>query len=417
MRTANRSKGVVVLGSTGSVGASTLDVLARHKNRYQVIGLAANKNVNSMMKQCKTLFPKFAVMFDDKAALELESNCRREGLETEVLSGESGIRYIAALEDADIVMAAIVGAAGLLPALDAVRGGKRVLIANKEPLVMLGGLFVQEARRAGATILPIDSEHNAIFQCLPLSCSNGLPIPDKPSNYGIRKIILTASGGPFRDCQLEELRYVTPEQACNHPNWVMGKKISVDSATMMNKGLEIIEACWLFNLKPENVDVVIHPQSIVHSLVEYIDGSILAHLGSPDMRIPIAHALAWPERIASGSQTLNLCDLGTLDFQPPQLERFPCLRIAREVAHRGGTAPAIANAANEVAVDLFLAGELQFTAIPRLIADTLENVTASDVCDMESVLEADAKARIFAQQKISTGLWRQNINHSGATVP
>ena len=417
MSTMNQSQGVVVLGSTGSVGASTLDVLARHKNRYQVIGLAANNNVNAMMEQCKTFFPKFAVMLNDKAALELESNCRRDGLATRVLNGESGIRHIAALEDADIVMAAIVGAAGLLPALDAVRAGKRVLIANKEPLVMLGGLFVEEARRSGATILPIDSEHNAIFQCLPVSCSGGIPIPDDPSTYGISKIILTASGGPFLDCQLKELRHVTPEQACSHPNWVMGKKISVDSATMMNKGLEVIEACWLFNLKPENVDVVIHPQSIVHSLVEYMDGSILAQLGSPDMRIPIAHALAWPERISSGAPTLNLCDLGSLDFQPPQLERFPCLRIAREVAHRGGTAPAIANAANEVAVELFLAGELQFTAIPWLISETLDHVVASDVCDLESVLEADAKARVFAQQKMGRGSWGQNINCGGATVP
>jgi 1-deoxy-D-xylulose-5-phosphate reductoisomerase len=397
-----QSLGVVVLGSTGSVGVSTLDVLAQHQARFHVVALAAHRNVNVLFEQCLLHQPEFAVLADDDAADELNTRVKQAGLDINILSGAAGVRRVAALGNADVVMAAVVGAAGLLPALDAVQAGKRVLIANKEPLVMLGGLFVREARRSGATILPIDSEHNAIFQCLPASCGSGIPISDGPSSYGVNKVILTASGGPFRDCSIEELEHVTPEQACLHPNWVMGKKISVDSATMMNKGLEIIEATCLFGLSPKMVDVVIHPQSIVHSLVEYVDGSVLAQLANPDMRIPIAHALAWPGRMPSGAEILNLNQLGTLEFEPPRLDRFPCLRIAREVASRGGTAPSIANAANEVAVENFLNGKLKFTDIPWLISETIEHVTAVDDCDLQSVLTADEQARMFALEKLAT---------------
>ncbi len=411
-----RSLGVVVLGSTGSIGVSTLDVLSRHQARYHVVALAAHRNVSMLFEQCRLHRPEFAVLADDDAADELNTRVKQAGLDTEVLSGEVGVRRVATLENADAVMAAIVGAAGLLPALDAVQAGKRVLIANKEPLVMLGGLFVREARRSGATILPIDSEHNAVFQCLPASCGSGIPIADEPGRYGINKVILTASGGPFRDCGIEELEHVTPKQACTHPNWVMGKKISVDSATMMNKGLEIIEATCLFNVSPELVDVVIHPQSIVHSLVEYVDGSVLAQLANPDMRIPIAHALAWPDRMSSGAATLDLSNLGALEFEPPRLDRFPCLRIAREVANIGGTAPSIANAANEVAVEHFLNRKLKFTDIPWLISETLEHVTAVDDCDLQSVLTADEQARMFALDKLRTKSRIRNVGEQRVTV-
>lgn len=411
-----RSLGVVVLGSTGSVGVSTLDVLSRHQDRYHVVALAAQRNVNVLFKQCRLHRPEFAVLADDDAADELGVRVKHAGLDTEVLSGEVGVRRVAALAHADVVMAAIVGAAGLLPALDAVKSGKRVLIANKEPLVMLGGMFVKEASRSGATILPIDSEHNAIFQCLPASCGGGIPISGAPVHYGINKVILTASGGPFRDFTIEELEHVTPKQACSHPNWVMGKKISVDSATMMNKGLEIIEATCLFNMSPEIVDVLIHPQSIVHSLVEYVDGSMLAQLANPDMRIPIAHALAWPDRMSSGAETLDLSHSGALEFEPPRLDRFPCLGIAREVASRGGTAPSIANAANEVAVENFLNGKLKFTDIPWLISETLEHVAAVDDCDLQSVLAADQQARTFALDKLVTRSWVPNNDGRRITV-
>lgn len=411
MNTMAQSLGVAVLGSTGSVGVSTLDVLSRHQARFHVVALAARRNDSVMFEQCRLHQPEIAVLTDGDAADELNIRLKQAGLDIEVLSGEAGIRRVAALEQADVVMAAIVGAAGLLPALEAVKAGKRVLIANKEPLVMLGGLFVSEARRSGATILPIDSEHNAIFQCLPASCGSGIPIPDAPNRYGINKIILTASGGPFRDFTTEQLERVTPKQACLHPNWVMGKKISVDSATMMNKGLEIIEATCLFNVGPENVDVVIHPQSIVHSLVEYVDGSVLAQLANPDMRIPIAHALAWPDRMSSGAETLDLSNSRVLEFEPPSLDRFPCLRIAREVAVRGGTAPSIANAANEVAVEHFLSGKLKFTDIPWLISETVEHVAAVDDCDLQSVLAADEQARTFALDKLVTKSWNP---HNGS---
>ncbi len=416
MNTVARSRGVVVLGSTGTIGVNTLDVLSRHQARFHVVALAAQRNVSKLLEQCLLHRPEMAVLADDDAADELNTRVKQAALDTEVLSGAAGVRRVAALKHADVVMAAIVGAAGLLPALDAVKAGKKVLIANKEPLVMLGGLFIKEARRSGATILPIDSEHNAIFQCLPASCGSGIPIHDAPRSYGINKIILTASGGPFRNSSKAQLEHVTPKQACSHPNWVMGKKISVDSATMMNKGLEIIEATCLFNVGPEDVDVVVHPQSIVHSLVEYVDGSVLAQLANPDMRIPIAHALAWPERMSSGAETLKLCNLGALGFELPSLDRFPCLRIAREVAGEGGTAPSIANAANEVAVDSFLNGRLKFTDIPWLISETLEHVAAVDDSDLHSVLLADEQARSFALEQLDTKSWRRNNDERRATI-
>ncbi len=416
MNTTKQSLGVVVLGSTGSVGVNTLDVLSQHESRYRVLALAAHRNAALLLEQCRKHRPQFAVLADAVAADELSRLVQQAGLDTEVLSGEAGVRRVAALAHADVIMAAIVGAAGLMPALDAVKAGKKVLIANKEPLVMLGNMFVAEARRSGATILPIDSEHNAIFQCLPASCGSGIPIPDEPGDHGISRIILTASGGPFRNCTVEELEYVTPAQACSHPNWNMGKKISVDSATMMNKGLEIIEATRLFNVGPENVDVVIHPQSIVHSMVEYVDGSVLAQLASPDMRIPIAHALAWPERMSSGAQRLDLSASGALEFEPPRLDRFPCLRIAGEVAKRGGTAPSIANAANEVAVDAFLNGRLGFTDIPWLISTTLDQVAAVDECDLESVLAADEHARNYARDKVAVASRRRRSGNRQAAV-
>ncbi len=405
----------MVLGSTGSVGVSTLDVISRHRDRFVVVALSAHTNVELLFKQCCAHKPRFAVTVNEDAASALSRMIERANLSTRVLHGVRSLARIASLEQAEIVMAAIVGAAGLLPALEAVRSGKRVLFANKEPLVMLGGLFVAEARRSGATILPIDSEHNAIFQCLPESCTSGIPLAEKPENFGVKKIILTASGGPFREFDLEELDHVSPQQACTHPNWVMGKKISVDSATMMNKGLELIEAAWLFNAQPKNIEIVIHRQSIVHSLVEYVDGSVLAQLASPDMRIPIAHALAWPDRMSSGADALNLCRLGTLDFEPPSLERFPCLSIAQHVASEGGTAPAIANAANEVAVEAFLEGKIRFTAIPILISETVERVAATREYDLESVLEADKEARFFARSQLRSksrryGLQTKQVN-------
>ena len=311
-------RGVTILGSTGSIGINALDVLARHPGRYRVTALSANTQVDRLFEQCRRFLPRQAVMLDGRAAGRLAERLRAAGLDTEVLSGMDGLNAVAAHPQAHIVVAAIVGAAGLLPTLAAVRAGKRVLLANKEPLVMSGQVFIEEARRSGAELLPVDSEHNAIFQCMPEGFRAGSATP------AVRRIFLTCSGGPFRATPAESLVAVTPEQACAHPNWVMGRKISVDSATLMNKGLELIEACWLFGVTPDQVEIVIHPQSVVHSLVEYVDGSVLAQLGNPDMRTPIAHALAWPERIESGVKSLSLLEVGRLDFSAPDHDRFPC---------------------------------------------------------------------------------------------
>lgn len=380
-------KGVTVLGATGSIGVSTLDVLARHPERYQVIALSANRQVDRLLQQCLQHQPRYAVMADESAAEQLRSKLAQEGAEIEVLSGVAGLEQVASLDEVDYVMAAIVGAAGLPPALAAARSGKRILLANKEALVMSGQLFMDEVRRNNAELLPIDSEHNAIFQCMPSDFSRGL------AEVGVERILLTASGGPFRTTPIEQLAAVTPAQAVAHPNWSMGRKISVDSATMMNKGLEVIEACWLFNTTTENIQVVLHPQSVIHSMVEYSDGSVLAQMGNPDMRTPIAHALAWPERIESGVPSLNLFEVARLDFEEPDLQRFPCLRLAIEAIDAGGTAPAILNAANEIAVEAFLHERIRFTSIPELIEETLGRMTIETADSLQTIFAADAAAR------------------------
>jgi len=381
---------VCVLGATGSVGLSTLDVIARHPQRYQVFALTGFRRLAELQALCLRYQPRYAVVPDAGAARELQGVLRSAGLSTEVLVGEAGLCEVAAHPEVDTVMAAIVGAAGLKPTLAAVAAGKKILLANKEALVMSGALFMQAVRRSGAVLLPIDSEHNAIFQCLPRDYARGLDA------VGVRRILLTASGGPFRETPLTELEQVTPEQACAHPTWSMGPKISVDSASMMNKGLELIEACWLFDATPAQVDVVIHPQSVIHSLVDYIDGSVLAQLGNPDMRTPISHALAWPARIDSGVAPLDLFRIARLDFSPPDEMRFPCLRLARQAAETGGTAPALLNAANEVAVAAFLERRVRFPEIAVIIETVLTAESAQVVDALDTVLAADARARAAA---------------------
>jgi len=385
---------VTVLGATGSIGVSTLDVLARHPDRYSVFAITANTQWQKLSEQCLVHHPRFAVVADESAAEGLATRLRQKGCHTQVLSGPEGLAEVASHADVDTVMAAIVGAAGLLPTLAAVNAGKKVLLANKEALVMAGGLFTRAVKNHGATLLPIDSEHNAIFQCLPRE-SHDL------NSAGVRKILLTASGGPFRTTPLEQLETVTPDQACAHPNWDMGRKISVDSASMMNKGLELVEACWLFDCRPDDIEVVVHPQSVIHSMVEYVDGSVLAQLGNPDMRTPIAHALAWPERIASGVASLDIIATARLDFEAPDYDRFPCLRLAQEAAAEGGTAPAILNAANEVAVDAFLDQKIRFTQIPGVIGHTLESLNSIEPRDLAAVQEADREARRVADSLIN----------------
>ena len=387
--------GVTVLGSTGSIGVNTLDVLARHPDRYRVVALGAHNDVERLYQQCLATRPDYAVLADEPAAERLSQRLRAVQAETEVLSGVAGLETIVALPQTAYVMAAIVGAAGLLPTLAALRAGKRVLLANKEALVMTGQLFMDEVRASRAELIPIDSEHNAIFQCLPAHVKQNL------EQAGVRRILLTASGGPFRTLPLNELEHVTPDQACAHPNWVMGRKISVDSATMMNKGLEVIEASWLFNARPEQIEVVMHPQSVVHSMVEYLDGSVLAQLGSPDMRTPIAHALAWPDHIASGAPSLNLMEVGRLEFAAVDLARFPCLRLALEALRCGGTATAILNAANEIAVQAFLGQQLPFTGIARVIETVLADITPRAADALATILDDDAAARAAATQHIA----------------
>jgi len=386
--------GLTILGSTGSIGVSTLDVVSLYPERYRVVALTAHRDLEGLFQQCQRFRPEYAAMADKTCALELERRIRGAGLPIEVLAGVEGLELVAGLPQVDQVMAAIVGAAGLLPVLAAVRSGKRILLANKEALVVSGRLFMEEAERHRAEILPIDSEHNAVFQCMPPDFSQGL---DK---VGVRRILLTASGGPFRSATQDALERVTPEQACAHPNWEMGRKISVDSASMMNKGLEVIEACWLFHTSPDRVEVVLHPQSVVHSMVEYADGSVLAQMGNPDMRTPIAQALAWPERIESGVGSLNLFEVGRLDFEPPDTERFPCLRLAYDTIEKGGIAPAVLNAANEVAVDAFLRGRLKFTAIPSVIEETLSQHPGGEGLSLDVLLAADAEARSLAEQLV-----------------
>jgi len=381
-------KAVTVLGATGSIGASTLDVIARHPDRYRVFALTAHANIDKLAELALRYRPRFVVANDD-GATRLQA-LLANAPEIEVLAGVAGLELVAAHAAVDVVVAAIVGAAGLQPTMAAVKAGKQVLLANKEALVMAGPLFMSAVAESGAVLLPVDSEHNAIFQCMPSDYRRGL------GSVGVRKILLTGSGGPFRNTPLDALERVTPAQAIAHPNWAMGPKISVDSATMMNKGLELIEACWLFDARPEQVQIVVHPQSVIHSMVEYVDGSVLAQLGNPDMRTPIAHALAWPERIESGVGALDLIAQARLDFQAPDFARFPCLRLAIEAIQRGGTAPALLNAANEAAVAAFLDNRLRFTFIPRVIEQVLAEIPAAEPHTLEDVQNADQQARELA---------------------
>ncbi|WP_412479958.1 1-deoxy-D-xylulose-5-phosphate reductoisomerase [Azonexus sp. IMCC34839] len=387
-------QGLTVLGATGSIGQSTLDVVRRHPDRYRVVALTAHRQVERLVADCLEFKPLLAVVGDESTAAEVRQRLQAVGSAVEVLWGEAALVSAATLPEADMVMAAIVGAAGLAPTLAAAQVGKRILLANKEVLVMAGELFMQAVQQSGAPLLPVDSEHNAIFQALPEDFSRGLRA------CGVEKILLTASGGPFRETPLDGLRHVTPEQACAHPNWVMGRKISVDSATMMNKGLEVIEARWLFDAAPEMIQVVVHPQSVIHSAVQYVDGSVIAQLGNPDMRTPIAYAMAWPERIAAGVGPLDLFKVGRLDFFAPDFERFRCLRLAYDVLRTGATAPAILNAANEVAVAAFLDGELPFLGIAELNETVLGRLPARHEGSLGDVLAADGEARSLARQLI-----------------
>ncbi|MDF3031490.1 MAG: dxr [Moraxellaceae bacterium] len=386
---------VTILGATGSIGQSTLDVVARHPDRFRIFALTTHQRVDSLAEQCLRFRPRFAVTACEVDAELLRKSLQSSGVGTEVLFGTEGLVKVASAPEADVVMAAIVGAAGLLPTLAAVRAGKRVLLANKEALVMSGALFIEAVAASGATLLPIDSEHNAIFQCLPAGSRCG------ETAAGVERVLLTASGGPFRDWSLEAMHDVTPEQAIRHPKWAMGRKISVDSATLMNKGLELIEACWLFRLAPESVQVVVHPESVVHSLVQYVDGSTLAQLGNPDMRTPIALGLAWPERIVAGVPALDLFAVGSLHFEVPDEQRFPCLRLAREAIRAGGTAPAVLNAANEIAVAAFLDRQLRFTDIPRVIERTLTELPMMVADGLTTILEADRTAREHATRLLA----------------
>ena len=386
---------ITVLGSTGSIGQSTLDVVRRHPDRYRVFALSAARSVDTMLSDIAEFAPRYVVMADAAAAAGLTAQLAA-GCQTEVLTGADALAMIASHKDVDQVMAAIVGAAGLLPTLAAAQAGKRVLLANKESLVMAGPLFMQAVRQGGAELLPIDSEHNAIFQSLPEAYDGDF------AAHGINKILLTASGGPFRGWSAEQLADVTPAQAVAHPNWSMGQKISVDSASLMNKGLELIEACFLFNCQPEQVQVVVHPQSVIHSMVQYCDGSVIAQLGQPDMRTPIAYGMAWPGRIEAGVESLDLFSLATLNFEAPDEQTFPCLGLAKQAFSAGGTMPSVLNAANEVAVDAFLKEQIPFTCIPRLIARVMEKHTPQTVTSLDAVLAADQWARDTAAELLTT---------------
>jgi len=387
---------LTLLGATGSIGTQTLAVLALHPARYRVYALTAGSQWQALAAQCETWQPRYAVLADEQAALSLRNHLQALGSQTEVLAGDAALAQVAAAAEVDTVVAAIVGAAGVRPTLAAVHAGKRVLLANKEALVVTGQLFMDAVTASGAQLLPVDSEHNAIFQCLP-PCAPG----QNARLAGVRKLLLTASGGPFRTFTAEQLATVTPEQAVRHPNWNMGPKISVDSATLMNKGLELIEACWLFSVPPSLIDVVVHPQSVLHSMVEYDDGSVLAQLGTPDMKTPIACALAWPERIDSGARRLDFTRLAGLDFEAPDETRFPCLRLAREAMQAGGTATAVLNAANEVAVAAFLDHRLDFPGIPVVVAETLARVAAPACTDVDAVMAVDAAARRVATAQLT----------------
>jgi 1-deoxy-D-xylulose-5-phosphate reductoisomerase len=387
---------VAVLGATGSIGRSTLDVVARHPERFRVVALTAHRDVGALLAAAREHRPRYLAIADDRLGPALARSVRSAGLECEVLSGARAVAQVAAAADVDTVMAAIVGAAGLESSLAAARAGKKILLANKEALVMAGPIFMEAVARHGASLLPIDSEHNAVFQCLPAHA------PGQLAANGVRRVLLTGSGGPFRARPRAELARVTPDEACRHPTWNMGRKISVDSATMMNKALEIIEAHWLFGVAADRIEVVVHPQSVIHSMVEYVDGSVIAQLGNPDMRTPIAQALAHPERIDAGVASLDLTRIGTLTFEAPDCQRFPALACAYRVLAEGGTAPAIFSAANEVAVDAFLAGRLPFLGITDVIDQVLQRATATPARALDDILEADHGARALAGDAVTT---------------
>ncbi len=388
-------KGLCILGATGSIGVSTLDVVARHPEKYRVVALTANTNIDVLFEQCLQHKPQYVVVVNEDRAAQFQQKITNSKIsEIQVLKGPDALEKVATLDQVDSVMAAIVGAAGLLPTLAAAKAGKTILLANKEALVMSGDIFMQAVGDSGAHMLPIDSEHNAIFQCMPGGYEAGGKAPQ------VRRILLTASGGPFRETPVSQLHDVTPDQAVAHPKWDMGRKISVDSATMMNKGLELIEACLLFSMEPEAIQVVIHKQSIIHSMVDYVDGSVLAQMGNPDMRIPIAHAMAWPDRFDSGVEPLDIFAVGQMDFEPPSYDRFPCLRLAYEAIKAGGVMPAVLNAANEIAVESFLNEQIRFTDIAVVIEQTMLEFSPTSAQTLEQVLQADQQARSMAQQKI-----------------
>ena len=389
---------ITVLGATGSIGKSTLDVISRHPDLYKVFALTANSQVQTLLAMCLEHQPKYAVMVQAKAAAELSEKLKQAGSKTEVLSGADALSEVASEPEVDQVMAAIVGAAGLLPTLAAAKAGKRVLLANKEALVMSGDLFMNAISDNGATLLPIDSEHNAIFQSLPVNYA-----ADGFEKSGVRQILLTASGGPFRGFTREQLAQVTPAQAVKHPNWSMGQKISVDSASLMNKGLELIEACWLFDVKPEQIQVVVHPESIIHSMVQYKDGSVISQMGQPDMRTPIAYGMAWPQRIDSGVDSLDFFTQSQLNFEAPNHDVFPALKLSAQAFNRGGTAPAILNAANEIAVDAFLREQIGFNSISSLIDEALNHCDIQNADSLEAILAADNQARAYVSQLIEHG--------------
>lgn len=394
-----KSKGITILGATGTIGVNTLDVIARHPDHFHVVALSAHTNVEKLKEQCLAVKPRYAVMVDENSAEKLQQALKQVDSTTEVLSGVDSLDTIASLGEVDYVMAAIVGAAGLLPNLAAAKAGKRVLLANKESLVMSGKLFMDTIKDNGAELLPIDSEHNAIFQSMPAYANGDLSSAQDKS--GVTKILLTASGGPFRTRDLSTLSAVTPAEAVAHPNWVMGQKISVDSATMMNKGLEVIEACWLFDVDEDKIQVVIHPQSMIHSMVSYNDGSVLAQLGNPDMRTPIAYGLGYPARIDSGVDQLDIFEVARLDFERPDLDRYPCLRLAYEAHHAGGNATIALNAANEIAVEAFLAEKIRFTDIPLVIENALEQASSGTSALLGDILAQDLSSRLVAKENIN----------------
>jgi 1-deoxy-D-xylulose-5-phosphate reductoisomerase len=405
-------QGVTILGSTGSVGESTLDVIGRNPQRYRVSALTAHSNVERLAAQCVDFQVPLAVIADSRLASKLEKTLHEQGAHTEVMAGDEGLLVAAGMAESDILMAAIVGAAGLKPTLHAARNGKKILLANKESLVVAGELFLRAARLGASSVLPVDSEHNAIFQSLPDSFHHAnspslLPDghihqPARLAEFGVEEIILTASGGPFLDLEQDQFAGITPEQACAHPNWDMGRKISVDSATLMNKGLEVIEARWLFNAGPDDLQVVIHPQSIIHSMVAYTDGSIIAQMGMPDMKTPIAHTLAWPDRIEAGVDRLNLCTMDDLSFREPDLKRFPCLQLAFDALAAGGNAAIVLNASNEIAVEAFLGKRIRFDQIPRLVDEVMQAVPQSEIAELEDILACDALSRETAERILKT---------------